>query len=59
MTGVTADRTRASVTVRPDPYGEYTDRSIMDLEQAVLAVCRAVDTAAARSLAERVAERAT
>lgn len=55
MAGVRVERHRATVEVHPDHWGDYTAGSIQHLEAAVLAACRAIDTAEARDLAARVA----
>lgn len=51
MSHVLVERSRATVEVRPDAFGDYTTHSVVELQTAVLAACRAVNNEAARSLA--------
>jgi hypothetical protein len=56
---VKVSRGRARAVIEPTIYGQYDDLDINNLRAAVVAVCRAVDTNAARRLADDLAPKAS
>lgn len=55
MSGITVERYQATVAVRPGIGSDgYTARSIIDLERAVIAACRAINTDASQDLIARI-----
>lgn len=54
MSAVRVRRHRATVTVRPHPMGDYDTQSVEDLERAVIAACRAINTTGSQDLLARI-----